>query len=232
MKDGTKTALCDYCRIKTSTLRNVNSKKGHSYKYVYNKDATVFKNGTKTGTCIRCGRTIIVSAPGTKLTPTIKTNVSSVRLRVGQVTSAVKVSGLAKGDEVRSWISENTSIVKVDRTTGKMTAGTKTGTAAVTITLRSGLKKTIRVIVQKMAVRTTKLTGLPSSVTVSKGKTVKLTPVRTPVTSQEKVTYTIGNKAVASVTSNGVVKGRKKGKTNLTVQSGARKVTVLVIVTG
>ena len=83
-----------------------------------------------------------------------------------------------------------------------------------------------------MAVRTTKLTGLPSSVTVSKGKTVKLTPVRTPVTSQEKVTYTIGNKAVASVTSNGVVKGRKKGKTNLTVQSGARKVTVLVIVTG
>ena len=39
-----------------------------------------------------------------------------------------------------------------------MTAGTKTGTAAVTITLRSGLKKTIRVIVQKMAVRTTKLT--------------------------------------------------------------------------
>ena len=52
------------------------------------------------------------------------------------------------------------------------------------------------------------------------------------MTSQEKVTYTIGNKAVASVTSNGVVKGRKKGKTNLTVQSGARKVTVLVIVTG
>ncbi|MFR7718392.1 MAG: hypothetical protein ACLU3N_07055 [Lachnospiraceae bacterium] len=42
----------------------------------------------------------------------------------------MKVSGLAKGDEVRSWISENTSIVKVDRTTGKMTAGTKTGTAA------------------------------------------------------------------------------------------------------
>ena len=148
------------------------------------------------------------------------------------MTSAVKVSGLAKGDEVRSWISENTSIVKVDRTTGKMTAGTKTGTAAVTITLRSGLKKTIRVIVQKMMVRTTKLTGLPSSVTVSKGKTVKLTPVRIPVTSQEKVTYTIRNKTVASVTSNGVVKGRKNGKTNLTVQSGARRVTVLVIVTG
>lgn len=232
VKDGTKTALCDYCRTKTSTLRNVNSKKGHSYKYVYNKDATVFKNGTKTGTCIRCGRTITVSAPGTHLTTTIKTNVSSVRLRVGQVTSAVKVSGLAKGDEVRSWISENISIVKVDRTTGKMTAGTKTGTAAVTITLRSGLKKTIRVIVQKMMVRTTKLTGLPSSVTVSKGKTVKLTPVRTPVTSQEKVTYTIRNKTVASVTSNGVVKGRKNGKTNLTVQSGERRVTVLVIVTG
>ena len=153
-----------------------------------------------------------------------------------QCTAASRAGDISSESERpckrRSWISENTSIVKVDRTTGKMTAGTKTGTAAVTITLRSGLKKTIRVIVQKMMVRTTKLTGLPSSVTVSKGKTVKLTPVRTPVTSQEKVTYTIRNKTVASVTSNGVVKGRKNGKTNLTVQSGARRVTVLVIVTG
>lgn len=232
VKDGTKTAVCDYCKTKTSTLRNVNSKKGHSYKYVYNKNATVFRNGSRTGTCIRCGRQITVLAPGTKLTPTIKINVSSVRLRVGQVTSAVKVSGLAAGDGVRSWVSENPSIVKVDRTTGKLTAGTKTGTAAVTVTLRSRLKKTIQVTVQKTAIRTTKLTGLPSTVTVAKGKTVKLTPVRIPVTSREKVTYAIGNRTVASAASNGVIKGLKKGKTNLTVRSGTKSVKVRIIVKG
>lgn len=231
-KDGTKTAVCDYCKKKTCTLQNVNSKKGHSYRYVYNKNATVFKDGTKTGTCIRCGKKVTVSAAGTKLKPTIKINVSSVRLRVGQVTTGVKVSGLAKGDGIKSWTSGNSSIIKVDRSSGKMTAGTKTGSTIVTVTLKSGLKKTINVTVQKTAVRTTKLTGLPDSVTVAKGKTVKLVPVRVPVTSQEKVTYAIGNKAVASVASNGVVKGLKKGKTKLTVRSGSKSVTVLVVVTG
>ena len=59
----------------------------------------------------------------------------------------------------------------------------------VTITLASGKKQVISVTVQKTTVRTTKITGLKSSVTVARNKKPTLKPVISPITFQEKVTY-------------------------------------------
>ena len=59
----------------------------------------------------------------------------------------------------------------------------------VTITLASGKKQVISITVQKTTVRTIKITGLKSSVTVARNKKLTLKPVISPITSQEKVTY-------------------------------------------
>ena len=68
----------------------------------------------------------------------------------------------------------------------------------VTITLASGKKQVISVTVQKTTVRTTKITGLKSSVTVARNKKLTLKPVIGPITSQEKVTYSSSNKKIAT----------------------------------
>ncbi|MBQ7546366.1 MAG: leucine-rich repeat domain-containing protein, partial [Clostridia bacterium] len=45
---------------------------GHSFtNYVYNNDATTEKDGTKTAKCDRCDETDTVTAPGTKIVPTV-----------------------------------------------------------------------------------------------------------------------------------------------------------------
>ena len=73
-------------------------------------------------------------------------------------------------------------------------AQNKTGKAKVTITLAGGAKKTVTVTVQKGTVKTTKISGLAKTITLKKGKKQTLKPVLTPITSQEKITYTTSNK--------------------------------------
>ena len=90
----------------------------------------------------------------------------------------------------------------------------------MTITLASGKKQVISVTVQKTTVRTTKITGLKSSVTVARNKKLTLKPVISPITSQEKVTYSSSNKKIATVSSSGVITGKKKGTAYITVKSG------------
>ena len=111
-----------------------------------------------------------------------------------------------------------------------ITAGKKTGKATITVTLKSGLKKNITIIVQKKAVKTTKVTGVAKKVNLKKGKTLTLKPAVTPLTSLQKITYKSNNKKVATVTSKGVIKAKKKGTAVITVKSGSKtakcKVTV------
>ena len=47
-----------------------------------------------------------------------------------------------------------------------------------------------------------------------------LKPVISPITSQEKVTYSSSNKKIATVSSSGVITGKKKGTAYITVKSG------------
>ena len=52
----------------------------------------------------------------------------------------------------------------------------------------------------------------------------------TPLTSLQKVTYTSSNKKVATVTSKGVIRAKKKGTAVITVKSGSRTVKCKVTV--
>ena len=163
----------------------------------------------------------------------MKISVSSILLKTKQKTTALKVSGLKKGDSIVFWKSSNTKIVKVSgktNGTSTVTAGTQKGTASITITLKSGLKKTVKVTVQSKTVATTKISGIPSSLTLKKGQTKILKPVLAPVTSQEKVTYTTSKKSVATVTSNGKITAKSKGTAVITVKSGKKTVKCKVTV--
>ncbi len=186
--------------------------------------------------CILCGQQITQSAqitPGATEpavpNPTIKLNVSSLLLKKGQSTKAVEVSGLAAGDSVAGWESSNTRIVKVSKK-GKITAQNKTGTAKVTVTLASGLKKSITVKVQSGAVKTTAIKDVPAKLMIKVKKTSTLKPVLKPLTSKEKITYSSSNKNVATVSSKGKITAKKKGSAVIMVKAGKISVRCKVTV--
>ena len=113
---------------------------------------------------------------------------------------------------------------------GVIRAGKKTGKTTITITLNSGRQAVVQVKVQKGTVRTTKLTGLPSRITMKKGSTQYLKPVRVPFTSGEKITCQTSSKKVAVVSKTGKITAKKKGKAVITVRSGKKKVNIKVTV--
>ena len=197
---------CQVCGYeKTETIPVI----AHTHKYTWKTTAkaTVFRPAKQEGTCSLCGKKQTRNY-GSKLKAAIKLNVSSLTLRRKQTTTKVKVS-MAYGDSIKSWASSNKKIVTVDKN-GKIKAGTKTGTAKITVTLKSGKKATLKVKVQTAKVKTTKISGLKKKLTIKKGKSVTLKPVVSPITSQEKVTYRSSNTKIATVSSKGVVKGRRK----------------------
>lgn len=222
---GSRRFICECGDTKTEVIPAT----GHQIKnWKKVSDATVFAPKKEEGVCSICGAKVTRDS-GKKLNATIKVNATTLPLKVKQKTSALKVSGLANGDYVKSWKSGNKKIFTVSNK-GVIKAGKKTGKATLTITLASGLKKKVTVKVQKGKVTTKKISGLKSKVTLKKGKKLTLKPVRTPVTSTQKFTYSTSNKKVATVNSKGVITAKKAGKVKITVKSGKKKFTVTVIV--
>ena len=209
------------------TIQDTGEVHQHSYGgYKTTRRPTVFKAGEKVKTCSVCGYEKKVSIA--KLKPVLKVNVSSITLKTRQQTSGLKIT-MAKGDKVTSWKSADTKIVKVSGN-GKLTAQKKKGTTTVTVKLKSGLSKKIKVKVQSSTVKTTKISGLPKNITLKKRKTTTLKPVLTPFTAGEKITYVSSDKKRVSVSSKGVVKGLRAGKAKITVKSGKQKITITVTV--
>ena len=159
----------------------------------------------------------------------MKVNTHSITLRTGPSTSSVKVTNATPYFRVVAWYSDNTSIAKVNPY-GKITAGKKPGKIYITIVMSTGEAAKIKVTVQKGKIKTKSISGLKKKVSVNKGKTLKLTPVLSPQTSQEKISYSSSNKKVATVSSKGVITARKKGSTTITIKSGKISVKCKVTV--
>jgi len=224
---GSKVQRCTVCKTVVEEA-SIPATGTHTFgSWSVTREATALAAGENTRTCTVCGKAETQSIA--KLKATMKLNATKITLKLKQSTTKVTVTGLAKGDKVKSWKSSNTRIVKVD-TKGKITAQNKTGKATLTVTLASGKTGKVTVTVQKNAVKTTKIGGLKSRVTVAKGKTLALKPVLTPITSADKITYTSSNKKVATVTGKGVIKGVKAGTATITVKSGTKKFSVKVTV--
>lgn len=76
--------------------------------------------------------------------------------------------------------------------------------------------------------KTTKITC--KAVKVKKGKKVTLKPKVTPDYSDDPITFESANPKIATVSSKGVVTGKKKEKTTIAVKSGKKSVKVKVTV--
>ena len=163
-----------------------------------------------------------------------KFNVSSIKLKKKQSTTAVKLTKLSSGESVISWTSSNTSIAKVKGYSNgscKITAKSKTGTVKITAKLSGGQTRTLTVKVQKSAVACTSISGIPSSLRLKKGATYKLKASISPITCIQKVSYSSSKKSIAKVNSSGKITAKKTGSAVITVKCGKKKVKCKVTVT-
>ena len=208
---------------------------GHKYGEwkILNK-ATIFVPEKRIHSCKVCKYKETQNV-GEKLKPTIKYTTTKLPLKIGQKVTSFRVYGLANGDYVKSWRSTNTRIVKVSgRSNGtcNIIAGKSAGKAYISITLRSGLRRNITVLVQKSSIRTTSISGVEKKKTLRKGQNMTLRPEILPISSVEKVTYSSSNRKVASVNSRGVVKALNPGTAKITVKSGNKRAVCIVRVLG
>ena len=229
-KDGSKTYTCADCKeTKTETIPATGHKFG-DWQTVTTQ--SVFTGGVQKRICNVCGKEETRNV-GNQLKATIKTNASSLKLKRKQATKKFVVSGLATGDSVKSWTSSNQKIVKVfGSRNGACTikAGNKTGKAKITITLASGLKKTINVTVQKNAVACTAIKNVSKKLTLNRKKSYQLRPVINPITCTSKAKYKTSNKKIVQVTSRGKITAVKKGKAKIVVMVGKKKFVCTVTV--
>lgn len=106
-----------------------------------------------------------------------------------------------------TFTSSNTKVATVNKTTGKVTA--KTAGKAVITAKCGNVKATCTVTVKNPTLKLAK-----TSASVKVGKTTKIAAKATP---SGKITYKSSNKKIATVSSNGTVKGIKKGSAKITV---------------
>ena len=206
---------------------------GHTWsKWTTTSEATVFAPAEQQRTCSVCKKTE-ERTTGKALTKVLKLNASSISLRTRQKTTKVKVASMAKGDSVKSWKSSNTKIVSVKgkkNGTCTITAGTKTGTARITVKLASGKTGKITVKVQKTIVKTTGITSSVKKCSLVTGETKKLDLTVKPITSEEKLAFTSSNLQVAAVTRDGMIVAKTPGTARITAKSGKKSVTITVTV--
>ena len=147
-----------------------------------------------------------------EIAPTVK---SKITLEKGKtVTLKATVTPMTLPDKSVTWKSSNTKVATVT-SKGKV-KGVKAGTATITCTSNAtGTKATCKVTVGYVKLGQTEAV-------VKKGKTITLTPTVYPSSLTDKsVTWESSNTAVATVSSDGKVKGVKTGSATITCTSNA-----------
>lgn len=196
------------------------------------KAATVTSPALYKQKCLVCDEYQLVES-GSKLKATLKLNLSSINLKKKQSFTGLKAA-MRNGDTLKSVQSSKTSVLKVTGFSAdgviKLKAGSKTGTAKLTIATAQGAKKTITVKVQSGTVKTTKIKNVSKKLTMKKGAAKTLKPVLQPLYSTQKLTYKSSNKKVVTVSSSGKLKAKKKGTATITVKSGSVSVKCKVTV--
>lgn len=192
----------------------------------------------KAAVCSRCKKTY-----GSLLKRTYKLTASSITLKVKQSTSAFCITGLARGDSIKS-IRLNSekyaalSNVNLKKGTFTIKALKKKGNATLYITLASpGNVISVPVKIQTGTVKTEKVTFAQKALTLTKGSSKIMTPAREPFTTTEKITYTTSDKKVVKITSQSGGKSVKltaaaPGTAKITAKSGKKKAECVVTVPG
>ena len=222
---GSQHKECSVCGKKDAATAIPATGKHSFSEYTVTKAPTVLAAGVKTRTCKVCGKT--ETAVVAKLNGTIKVVSAKVPLQLKKKVALGKlVTGFTTGDSINAaaCTSSKPSIAVIS---GGNVVAKKAGTTVITVKLASGASAQVTVVVQKKAVATSSIT-VPSTVNLTTGEKLKLTPVVSPVTSLNKVSYTSTNKKVATVTKNGVITAKKSGTATIKVKSGKKTKNVKV----
>ena len=209
-KGYTGDTYCTDCGKKISSGKSIAKTETHSYDDgKITTKPTCTKRGTKTYTCTICGNT---------KTETVKaTGHSYGEYKVVKEPTATK-DGLksrtctvcGKVESVR--IAKTTSDKQNTNTSDKNSnQNTNTQTSQKTKTTK------------KIKLNRTKLT-------LKKGKTFRLKVTLTPINSRDKIIYKTSNKKIVTVSKTGKIKAKRKGKVNITVISGKKKIVCKVTV--
>ena len=115
----------------------------------------------------------------------------------------------------RTYRSSNSNIIKMTRTdwAGEFTA-INTGVAYVTVRLYNGLEKACKVIVKR---RVTELCFEQNIAVLNVGETFGIRAIQAVNQDIPSLTYSVNNSNIASVDSNGVIKAKKVGTTDIKV---------------
>ena len=214
--------------------------KGHiAGEWIITKQATGKETGEKVQKCTAegCGQ---VLKEATIAKTFVELNVSgTIPLRKKKSTTAIKIASQTVGDKVEKWTSSKPSVAKVDPKTGKITASKKkTGKATITVTMESGAKDSVVIKVQGNKVKTKKLAVQKElktakyAVRLKVKDTFTIKATKTPITSEESITFTSSKKKVAAVgKKNGKITAKKAGKATITVKSGKKTIKIKVTVT-
>lgn len=164
-----------------------------------------------------------VNAADTNLKAAIKGLVKLKIISTKKVTLGVgeSYSVAAKG---YTYTTSNKKVATVSKK-GKVTAK-KRGKATIKATNPAGKVKVYKITIKKAPKKIVKVT--PSRKTLKKGKTVKLS-VKLPKGTAGKCTFKSNRPKVASVSSKGVVKAKKKGTAKITVRTYNKKKKVVTI---
>ena len=216
--------------VKSVTARNKNlvtvsnvSKNGTFKLTAKNKSGKTYVDiNLKSGVSVA----VMITVQKGKVSTRYITNLKSTRIYKGKTVTLKPVLDPITSQDKVTYSTSNKNIATVN-SKGVVT-GKQVGTAKITV--KAGSKKSVVTIKVMPKVKTTKLTGVPKTKTVNRGKTFTIKAVATPRNTDEKVTYRSSNKKIATVTSKGVVKGIRKGTATITVQSGSKKLTCKVTV--
>lgn len=152
-------------------------------------------------------------------------NKTKANIYKGKTTKLKATMAPANTTDSITWTSSNTKVATVKTGTVK---GIKKGTATITATTTSGKTATCKVTVKVVSTKSIKLNK--SKLTIKKGKKATLKATLSPKTSTDSLVWKSSNKKVATVTSKGVVKGIKAGKTTITVKAGKKTAKCVVTV--
>ena len=210
---------------KTVTLKATSNDTAKTVTYTTSNKAVATVSSTGVVKGVKAGTAVITANCG-NATATCKITVKAPSVKFAKKSAVVykgktaTVKATLAGVSSVTYKSSNTKIATVNSKTGTV-KGIKAGT--VTITATSGkLKATYKLTVKNPTFTLTK-----SSATIAKGKT---TTIKSKAAPASKVTYISSNKKVATVTSKGVVKGIRKGKTTITVKcNGITKKFVVTV---
>ena len=168
------------------------------------KEPTCTANGVTTFTCTTCGKT---------------------------KTRSIKAAGHSYGEYVV--VKEPTSTEKGLKSKtcsvcGKVYSVTLAKTDSSNATIKNTTNSEQNTQTNQYTTKKIKLNR--RKLTLKRGKSFKLKVTLTPINSRDKITYVTSNKKVVKVYRNGRIKALKKGKANITVISGNKKVICRVTV--